>query len=228
MTGLARDWWDKPFRVLVTLGESITGGSSASSYDSAWPSVLAEAITAVQRRPIRLVNPSVGGNVISQKVAAYAASGRPATNEHVREVIDARPDLLVISAALNDARAGTPIALFRNELEVIITEIRSGCDPLIVLLGPYFILNFEIGGQLFGQATPMVLAEYARAVAAVSEDMKCLYCDIYQGYGRAPWTLHSDGLHANDLGHRVVANSIFQTIAQNCSGLSKGFPRWGE
>ncbi len=221
-----QDWWSEPFRTLVALGESITGGSSASSYACAWPSLLAAAIGEVQGEPIRLVNPSVGGNVISPRVASYAASGRPATNEHVDEVIEAEPDLLVISAALNDARGGTPVGLFRTELEALIAAIRAGCDPLIMLLGPYFMVNYEIGGDVFGWATSASLAAYNAAVAEIARASRCLFCNIYAAYGNAPWALHTDGLHANDLGHRIVANAIFQTLAQKCSGLASGLPRW--
>ena len=32
--------------------------------------------------------------------------------------------------------------------------------------------------------------------------------------------VHYDGVHANDLGHRLIAHEIFQTLAQNCSGLA--------
>ena len=32
--------------------------------------------------------------------------------------------------------------------------------------------------------------------------------------------VHYDGVHANDLGHRLVAHTIFQTLAQHCSGLA--------
>ena len=45
--------------------------------------------------------------------------------------------------------------------------------------------------------------------------------------------IHEDGVHANDLGHRIVAHSIFRVLAQNCSALAaktkeaeKTSPRW--
>ena len=220
------DRWPESFTSLVALGESITSGSSASSYEKSWPPLLADAIGQVQSQPVRLVNPSVGGNVISPKVGAYARSARPATNEHMTEIIDAQPDLLIVSAGLNDARGGTPTHLFRNELIALIESIRVHCGPLIVLLGPYFIVNFDIGGELFGQATPTTLAAYNQAIEEVAGDIGCLFCDIYAAYGEASWALHTDGLHSNDLGHRLVANTIFQTLAQHCSGLSLGLSRW--
>ena len=40
-------------------------------------------------------------------------------------------------------------------------------------------------------------------------------------YDEAVWLVHHDGVHANDLGHLVVANKIFEVLAQNCSGLAK-------
>ena len=45
--------------------------------------------------------------------------------------------------------------------------------------------------------------------------------------------VHYDGVHQNDLDHRIVANRIFDVLAQNCSGLAKKTreaektsPRW--
>ena len=32
--------------------------------------------------------------------------------------------------------------------------------------------------------------------------------------------VHDDGVHANDLGHRIIANEIFKVLAQHCSGLA--------
>jgi hypothetical protein len=39
-------------------------------------------------------------------------------------------------------------------------------------------------------------------------------------YAQADWLVHRDDIHATDLGHRVVANKIFEVLATNCSGLA--------
>ena len=44
--------------------------------------------------------------------------------------------------------------------------------------------------------------------------------DLLSAFGDADWMVHGDGVHANDLGHRVVANAVFQVLAANCSGLA--------
>ena len=101
--------------------------------------MLAALISDFQDEPVRLINSGIGANVISTRVPSYAASGKPAANERLQKhVIDHQPDLLVISYGLNDARGGTPAELFRRELIALIAAVRAGCDPLIVLLSPYF------------------------------------------------------------------------------------------
>ncbi len=54
----------------------------------------------------------------------------------------------------------------------------------------------------------------------MAAEEKCLFVDLLAAYGDADWLVHHDGVHANDLGHRVVANKIFEVLAANCSGLS--------
>lgn len=51
----------------------------------------------------------------------------------------------------------------------------------------------------------------------------------------APWLAHFDRVHANDVGHQIVADTIFRTLATNCSGLAartrrieQKSPRWRE
>ena len=57
--------------------------------------------------------------------------------------------------------------------------------------------------------------------------------DLLDAYKETHWMIHYDGVHANDLGHRIVANRIFEVLAQHCSCLAKKTkaaektsPRW--
>ena len=39
-----------------------------------------------------------------------------------------------------------------------------------------------------------------------------LYADVFEAQGMAPWTVDPvDGVHPNNLGHRMIANRIFET-----------------
>jgi lysophospholipase L1-like esterase len=226
---MKRDWYSEEFKTLVTLGESTTAGGSASCRERCWASLLANQINQVQRVPVKLVNVGIGGNVISNKAPSYLYSGRPAANERLEthvfvDVANRTPvvtDLLIISYGLNDARGGTPIDLFRSEMEDLIGRVRTRTQPLIVLLGPYYMYDFTVGGQHWSHGSLDLFYNFNQTISAIADAQDCLFVDLLATYRQADWLVHFDGVHANDLGHRVVANKIFEILASNCSGLAK-------
>jgi lysophospholipase L1-like esterase len=133
-----RDYHNEEFKILVTFGESVTAGGCSSNRERCWASRLAALINDVQSQLVKLVNSGIGANVISTRSPAYENSGKPSASERLdKHVIAHNPDLLVISYGLNDARSGTPLELFAEEMKGIIECIREKCRPLIVLLGSY-------------------------------------------------------------------------------------------
>ena len=229
-----RDWWDKEFRTLVTLGESTTAGGWASYRERAWAHQLARSINEFQRVPVQLVNVGIGANVISTRSPAFEHSGKPAALERLDpHVLRHKPDLLVVSYGLNDARGGTPIDLFAGEMRTLIDRVRASIQPLIVLLGPYYMTGFDQYGPHWNKATLELFHQFNEATSKVAADKDCLFVDLLSSYGNANWLVHHDTVHANDLGHRIVANRVFEVLASNCSGLAretqeleKQIPRW--
>ena len=143
------------------------------------------------------------------------------------------PDLLVVSYGLNDARGGTPLELFTEELGSLIDQVRQKLDALIVLLGPYFMTGFDRYGPHWNHATLETFRQYNRAIEKVAGQKDCLFADLLGAYANAHWLVHHDTVHANDLGHRVVANKVFEVLSANCSGLAaetreleRHIPRW--
>ena len=215
-----RDWHTNPFQILVTLGESTTAGGWSSTPNRCWAPLLADLISDFQDTPVTLINTGIGANVISNRVPSYETSGKPAANERVeKHVIAHNPDLLVVSYGLNDARGATPVEMFRDELTQLIADIRAQCSPLIVLPGPYYMTEFT-GYPNYDHANHEIFKLFNIATQQVAASNDCLYCDVYNAYNEAPWMVHDDGVHANDLGHRVIANEIFKVLAQHCSGLA--------
>jgi len=216
----ARDWHSDPFRVLVTLGESTTAGGWSSTPDRCWAPLLADLISDFQDDPVTLVNTGIGANVISNRVPSYETSGKPAANERLdKHVIAHNPDLLVVSYGLNDARGATPVEMFRDEMTKLLKAIRTECDPLIVLPGPYYMTAFA-GYPNYEHGSHEIFKIFNLATQQVAASNNCLYCDVYNAYNEASWMVHDDGVHANDLGHRIIANEIFKVLAQHCSGLA--------
>ena len=225
---MKKDWWNQEFKTLLTLGESTTAGGWSSCRQRCWASQLAGQISAVQRHPVQLVNMGIGANVISTKSPNYEYSGKPAANERLdQHVLENTangnlivPDLLVISYGLNDARGGTPVELFCAEMVDIVRRVRQKLQPLIVLPGPYYMTDFTVGGEPWSHANLEIFHQYNDAIRQVAEQNECLFVDLLAAYQGADWLVHYDGCHANDIGHRIVANKIFEVLASNCSGLS--------
>jgi hypothetical protein len=164
----------------------------------------------------------IGANLISTKSPMYESSGKPAATERIdQHVVAHAPDLLVISYGLNDARGGTPLELFCSELRELLSGIRARIEPLILLAGPYYCTHDRDSSAGWGKATTELFAAYNQAIREIAEETDCLFADLLAAYQGADWMIHSDGVHANDLGHRVIANRMFEVLAANCSGLAR-------
>lgn len=225
---MKRDWWNKEFRSMLTFGASITAGGWSSCRERCWANLLAQQISELQRHPVQLTNMSIGANVISTRSRAYEFSSKPSASERLDKHVFENtangspiiPDLLIMCYGTNDARGGTPVEQFGDEYRCIIRRIRERLSPLIVLLGLYHINDYALGGAAWSHADPEIFIQYDDAIANVAQTSDCLYVDLLASYRHAPWLVHGDGVHANDLGHRVVANKIFEVLASNCSGLA--------
>ena len=227
---MKRDWWNREFKTLVTMGESTTAGGWSSCRERCWASQLTRLINEFQRVPVQLVNVGIGANVISTESRAYPNSGKPAANERLEKHVLSNtafdgativPDLLIISYGMNDCRGGTPINLFCNEMKDSIRRVRERSQPLIVLLGLYYMNDFTLGGAVWRHGSLKMFHQYNDAIRRVAEECDSLFVDLLESYQQTDWLVHHDGCHANDLGHRIVANKIFEILSSNCSGLAK-------
>ena len=231
---MSKDWHAIPFRNMVALGESTTAGGWSTSRHHCWVSVLGQLINAFQSVPMAVHNMGIGANVISNQSPCYAYSGKPAANDRLdQHVIAKKPDLLLISYGLNDARGGTPLDLFCREFVAILQRVRQEIRPLTLLLGPYYMTDFKLGGRRWSHADLDLFRKFNEAIAKIAEDNTCLFVNVLQANGETNWMVHYDGVHANDLGHRIVANRIFEVLAQHCSCLAASTkeaesksPRW--
>jgi lysophospholipase L1-like esterase len=232
--GTKRDWHAGEFLRMVALGESTTAGGWSTNASRCWVSVLGRLINDFQSTRMDVINNGIGANVISTRSPCYKHSGKPAANERLQKhVIELNPDLLIISYGLNDARGGTPLELFQAEMTGVIRTVRKSINPLILLPSPYFMTDFSAGGQPWTHANLERFHEYGQGIDKVARAENCLFADLLDASGHASWTVHFDGVHQSDLGHRIVANRMFEVLATNCTGLArhtqlieKGAPRW--
>lgn len=225
---IKKDYASKEFKIMTTLGDSVTAGGWAPSREGCWANKLTRLINEFQRVPVTLINVGVGANVISPRSKPYEYSCRPSALERVkRDVLNytanfnnLRPDLLIIALGLNDARGGTPKEIFVEELKKLIDIVREEIDPLIVLVGPYYMYNYDLDGENWAYANFDTLCEYNEAIKEFAIDNNCLFADVLNSFNKANHLMHKDGVHPNNLGHQVIANKIFEVISTNTTALS--------
>jgi lysophospholipase L1-like esterase len=230
------DRWPNEFRKMVALGESTTAGGWSTSRERCWVSLLASMLNDYQSQPLEFFNAGLGANLISTRSPCYAASSKPAANERLdHHVISQNPDLLIISYGLNDARGGTPLELFLEELLLLIQRTRAQISPLIVLVGPYYMSDagWNWSEPEWAHADINTFRTYNQGIRETAAREACLFADLLGICEGVDWVVHYDGVHANDIGHRLVANRIFEVLACNCSGVAKNTkeiektsPRW--
>ena len=218
---MKRDYRGQPFRVAVALGESTTAGGSATVRELTWVSLVAALINESQSSPVLMINSGLGANVVSPRSPAYEHSGKPSAMERYKtHVIDHRPDLVLISYGLNDARGGTPLAGFLEDLQHIVLDITHQTAALVVVLSAYFMTGFDRYVP-FDKAGIDTLERYNSGLERLAAACDGLYADVFAAQAKSPWMVDADGVHANNLGHRIIANRVFEVLAQNCSCLSE-------
>ena len=155
-----------PVERVVALGESTTWGCSVSDKARCWVSQVARMLEESQGSPIELINQGIGINLLTRECPAHPFSSGPCALDRVDgDVIELKPDLLLLSYGLNDAR---------------------------------------------GEVYNLVIEQPAKRYAAeVGVD----------------WIIDEDHCHPNDLGHRLIANRVFEAIARNCSFVACRMPR---
>ncbi|MBE83082.1 SGNH/GDSL hydrolase family protein [bacterium] len=229
------DHRDAQVKRIVVFGESHGVGIAASAEQMGWAEVLGDLIGTFQDGSIELINRSLGADVLSKACPLYEEyeGKRPIGIERYRKhIIEERPDLVILSYGYNDLRAGTPIKDFRQDLETILKDLKSETDALIVLLNTYAIpgegyenKSGDTGsGNHWNHGNRETQTLYNLMLNDVSEEQGLLFVDIHGTQVRSPWTFSSpDGtgdLHANDLGHRLIAHRIFEALATTSSFLS--------
>jgi lysophospholipase L1-like esterase len=217
-----RDYGSQPFRLGVAIGDSVTAGGTALSPEECWVSLLARLINESQVKPVEMVNNGIGANLISPRSTLYEKSQKPSAQERYQEhVIAYRPDLVLFAYGLGDALAGSSLTQFLEDHRRIVLDIKQQTGAVVVIVNASFMTAFD-RHEPFNRASVASIAGANAALKRLAEECDVLYADVFGAQGMAPWTVDPvDGVHPNNLGHRLIANRVFEVLAQNCSGLSQ-------
>ena len=210
----------EPIKTMVALGESHVQGAGASSEKRRWVDIVAGLIGRYQGVPVKLYNKGIGANSLSPRSPGYESSAKPSALERYRgDVIALDPDLFILSYGLNDMRAGMPPEDFREDMRQIIADVKDSCDSVTVLTTVYHMSAYDWYPP-FDIGSPSATEVFNLVIRQLAEEHDCILADIWEAEGRADWVIHPDTVHANDLGHQLIANRVFEAVATNCSSIA--------
>ncbi len=217
-----KDYKKKPFKRLVILGEShVAGALWLHQREDRYADVLVRLINTCQKEPIEYYNKGISANAISPRSPGYAESAKPSALERYhKDVIDLQPDLFILAYGLNDMRADMPLGDFRADMATIIGDVQKACSPVTVLTTVYYMTAWK-GYPPYNKGSVELTRRYNDCIRGLAAEFDCILADIWAGEGMADWMIHYDGVHANKVGQILIANRIFEALAQHASGLTQ-------
>ena len=220
------DMRSEPVRRIVALGESTTWGYSTSSQDRCWVSQTVQMLEEFQGTKIDLINQGIGSNVITTECPAYEHSVGPAALDRVDEdLIVHDPDMVFLAYGLNDSRGGTTPAQFRSAYQDLVARIREKIDPVIVVVNTYYMREVCYGFENWDRSDYNVTDVFNLVIEQLAEANDLILADVYAAGVGVDWIIDEDQCHANDLGHRMFANRVFEAIVRNCSFVAARMPK---
>ena len=74
------------------------------------------------------------------------------------------------------------------------------------------------------QSNYEVTEVYNEVIRQIAEANGLILADIYSAKIGVDWIIDNDHCHPNDLGHRLIANRVFEAIVRNCSFVARQMP----
>lgn len=201
------------------MGDSVTYGMSASAESKRWVNRTVTMLEEEQGSPIELINRGICGNILSPtSPAAGYAGGECGLLRLDADLIAWEPDMVFLAYGLNDSRGGTPLPVFAEDYQRMIDRIRKTLSPVIVALDLYYMHEeFYKGCEGWNCSDYALSEEYNQAIRQLAKKNGLIFADVYSAQAGVDWAVCEDHCHPNDLGHRLIANKVFEAIMQNCS-----------
>jgi len=202
--------------VIVGFGDSITLGAKATEEQYTWLGIVETQLKHFLKRPVKVFNRGVGDNTISRRTTNYAESTKPSALERVeKDVIDLKPHLVFCCFGLNDMRFGTPVTIFREDLEEVLTKIKSKLPKTEIILTNVFHMTGWNRYEPRDKGSLDHTKKYNEAIKSLAEEQHLPLSNVSEAMHYNDFLIHEDGVHGNNLGHRIIGNRVFETVVNN-------------
>jgi len=182
--------FDQEQKRIVFFGDSITAGYGIN-LESAFPALIEEKLKQAGKT-YDVVNAGLSGET--------TAGGL----QRIDWVLRSKPDIFILELGGNDGLRGLSLDETRSNLKAMIQKIRLvKADTEIILAGMQIPPNL---GQAYTAEFSALFSDIAQ-----SEGVK-LIPFLLEGVGGEPELNLSDGIHPNEAGHEIVAETIWTYI----------------
>ena len=200
---------------MAGFGDSITQGAGASRPEYGWLAVLESRMRPFLNRPLNVINASVGDNTISPRTTNYKEASHPSALERLsKDVLSRKPDLVLVCYGLNDMRFGTPADVFAEDLGEILAQLRNALPSGQFLLTNVFHMTGWDRYEPRNKGSRDLTRAYNQAIDRVAVRHHAMLADVWSAMGERDFLIAPDGVHANDLGHAVIAGRVFETLVK--------------
>jgi lysophospholipase L1-like esterase len=193
----------QPIHKIVALGDSIT---NLSTRPHGFITIMRDYLNVLfPQQPIEIVNAGVRSETSGQMLARF---------DH--DVIQAKPDLVLVMAGMNDIGLGVSAADYQKNLRIMQQQAASAHIPVIFISMPITPEAPERYGFARSKEFNAVALRVANDTGAKYVDVSGPLTNLVQQYRNdtgAPDNLVTvDGVHLTAAGQRVVANIILNNL----------------
>lgn len=180
----------KPRRI-VFVGDSITDGHI-------YPALVRQALTDAGKPVPLCLNAGIGGDT---------AKGMRQRLD--RDVLNRHPDLVTLSAGINDVLHNVKPADYEADVDAIAARLKKDKIPLVILTTSF------LGRKRHAKADDR-LADFNAALRRVARKYGCKVAEVNERMRAARKAgvsvLDEDGVHPNFEGHRLMARAVLDAL----------------
>jgi acyl-CoA thioesterase I len=175
------------FKKIVILGDSITEGYGVSR-EKAFPSLLQKKIDKTGKS-WQVINSGISGSTTASAVSRV--------QWHMKQ----KPDLLVIALGANDGLRGIKVNVIEDNLNAAVLECKKN-SVRVILAGMKMPANYGPYAKEFDKVFKKV----------ADKNSVPLIPFLLENVGGVAGLNLEDGIHPNEKGHALIANTVFKAV----------------
>ena len=202
---------------VVTMGDSITWGYCATDKSLCFADLFCEALKRYSGKTVRLVNSGIGANVLTSLCPSYEYSQKPCGEDRISEdCIAHNPDVVVFGFGTNDCRSGLDKETFCRRYADVIMRVQRETESTVIVTSLFYMPDIMLRKvKHFERASRRDVEEYNEAIKRMCDGCGAVFADVYSAMKGCDHLVDGDKTHPNDIGHRVIADSVFAAFARN-------------